>query len=373
MLMFNRLLICGLLTLVLLVFELILWNFSHCLTLLCVANQSLHNFISIVFSAVYITLKHNDAPSLRARGTFGWDRVGVLGVLISFVVLVSQYFGTTVEALQTMSHLAHLDAIHYTIGVCLLAFGHFLVWCEVFRLVGGYTYNQKTLLVPSSGREKGGLGLAFNFNDICRDLASVVLQFLTAAVIFFIRFTESETKTVKYFMKYLDPLTAITGVVVTIWLSVPLFKRAAIIVLQGSPEVTALDGTKTTPQTITREIQEKFKNVVSSVHEVHLWSHVPDQIVATLHVKFRAKEDYFTTDSAIKDFLASKGVTCLTLQPEFSDPLHGRRDSAISTLSPSELDADDEDLNCSFQCVKRECQEKICCPTRTRHISMKSI
>ena len=67
--------------------------------------------------------------------------------------------------------------------------------------------------------------------------------------------------------------------VVTIWLSVPLFKRAAIIVLQvekdeyrymvlkasvisnfpfiiqGSPEVTALDGTKTTPQTITREIQ----------------------------------------------------------------------------------------------------------------------
>merc|ERR1712242_283292 len=90
MLMFNRLLICGLLTLVLLVFELILWNFSHCLTLLCVANQSLHNFISIVFSAVYITLKHNDAPSLRARGTFGWDRVGVLGVLISFVVLVSK-------------------------------------------------------------------------------------------------------------------------------------------------------------------------------------------------------------------------------------------------------------------------------------------
>ena len=45
------------------------------------------------------------------------------------------------EALQTMSHLAHLDAIHYTIGVCLLAFGHFLVWCEVFRLVGGNNFD----------------------------------------------------------------------------------------------------------------------------------------------------------------------------------------------------------------------------------------
>ena len=39
MLMFNRLLVCGLLTLTLLVLELILWNVSHCLTLLCVANQ----------------------------------------------------------------------------------------------------------------------------------------------------------------------------------------------------------------------------------------------------------------------------------------------------------------------------------------------
>ena len=53
-----------------------------------------------------------------------------------------QYFGTTVEALQTMSHLDHLDAIHYTIGVCILAFAHFLVWCQVYKLVGGITVNQ---------------------------------------------------------------------------------------------------------------------------------------------------------------------------------------------------------------------------------------
>ena len=48
-----------------------------------------------------------------------------------------------------------------------------------------------------------------------------------------------------------------------------------------------------------------------------------------LSISLSLLQDYFTTDSAIKDFLASKGVTCLTLQPEFSDPLHGRRDSAI--------------------------------------------
>ena len=57
-----------------------------------------------------------------------------------------------------------------------------------------------------------------------------------------------------------------------------------------------------------------------AVHEVHLWSMVPDEIVATLHVKFLRTEDYFRTEGAIKSFLASKGVTCLTLQPEFDNP-----------------------------------------------------
>ena len=56
MLYFNKLLVCGFLTLIVLVFELTLYHFSHCLTLLCVANQSLYSFITIVVSAVSITV-----------------------------------------------------------------------------------------------------------------------------------------------------------------------------------------------------------------------------------------------------------------------------------------------------------------------------
>ena len=92
-------------------------------------------FASVLFSQ----LRHNNAPSLQAKGTFGWGRVGVVGTLISFVVLISQYFGTTVEALQTITHLGHghLDALHDPVQVCFLAFMHFCVWCVVFKQLGG--------------------------------------------------------------------------------------------------------------------------------------------------------------------------------------------------------------------------------------------
>ena len=82
-------------------------------------------------------LRHNNAPALSTKGTFGWGRVGVVGTLVSFVVLISQYFGTTVEALQTISHLDHLDSFHEPVGICVLAFFHFLVWCVVFNQLGG--------------------------------------------------------------------------------------------------------------------------------------------------------------------------------------------------------------------------------------------
>ena len=53
---FNKLLVSGFLTLIVLVIELVLYHFSHCLALLCVANQSLYSFITIIVAGVDITV-----------------------------------------------------------------------------------------------------------------------------------------------------------------------------------------------------------------------------------------------------------------------------------------------------------------------------
>jgi len=349
MLYFNRLLVSGFLALVILVVELVLYRFTHCLTLLCVANQSLYSFITIVVAAVSITLRNNNAPALRAKGTFGWGRVGVVGTLISFVVLISQYFGTTVEALQTISHLDHLDAIHEPVGICVLAFMHLLVWCVVFYQLGGYTYNQKTLLAQSKKSVKNSLGHPFNFKDICRDLAGVTLQFFTAMVIYMCRAFNVDTENL--YIKYLDPLTAIAGVTIVVVLSLPIIRMAGIVVLQGCPE-------EFDASLIIEELRERFKSVVASIHEIHFWSLVPDHVVGTLHVKFKNQEDYLRSNSAIKDFLSSKGVSCLTLQPEFE------MQGACSIGGTAEFDSavnSETSSSCSVSCRDDVCQTKKCC------------
>ena len=74
-----------------------------------------------------------------------------------------------------------------------------------------------------------------------------------------------------------------------------------MIVLQGLPEEQDFE---VTAVAIAREINSRFKSVVSGVHELHLWSLVPDQVVGTLHVKFRDKK--VSTTKRLGFFLTAK-------------------------------------------------------------------
>ena len=49
---FSILLVCGIGTLCLLIAELILGHFSHCLTLLTVTNQTIYNLMTLIFALV---------------------------------------------------------------------------------------------------------------------------------------------------------------------------------------------------------------------------------------------------------------------------------------------------------------------------------
>ena len=64
--------------------------------------------------------------------------------MISLIFLCALCFGTTVESLQTITHSDHLDVMHEPVYICILAGIDFLVWCLVFRCIGGYTFHQRT-------------------------------------------------------------------------------------------------------------------------------------------------------------------------------------------------------------------------------------
>ena len=64
---FIKLLCVCFLTLLLLVAELVVEHFTHCLTLLVVAWQTMYRFISLFISCVSLALSHNNSKSLEQK------------------------------------------------------------------------------------------------------------------------------------------------------------------------------------------------------------------------------------------------------------------------------------------------------------------
>ena len=58
MYLFSRLVLCSTLTLILLVIELVLTHFTHSVSLLAVANQSMYNLLTLVISASTIIVSY---------------------------------------------------------------------------------------------------------------------------------------------------------------------------------------------------------------------------------------------------------------------------------------------------------------------------
>ena len=64
---FIKLVCVCFLTLLLLVAELVVEHFTHCLTLLVVAWQTMYRFISLFISCVSLTLSHNNSKALEQK------------------------------------------------------------------------------------------------------------------------------------------------------------------------------------------------------------------------------------------------------------------------------------------------------------------
>lgn len=111
--------------------------------------------------------KDNDEKQLR--NTFGWARIEVLMMLVVCVLFASLCFSVLIEALQTLVHIDHMDAMHYpkvvfTVGVfglvlnifCYIIIGGKLVMVinkkcylrldNVWFNVLGYTFHQGSFL-----------------------------------------------------------------------------------------------------------------------------------------------------------------------------------------------------------------------------------
>ena len=310
--------------------------------------------------------------------------------MFSTIFLGALCFGTTVEALQTMTHSDHLDVMHEPLYITVLAGINFIVWCLVFKLIGGYTFHQRTAIEAKwlkknphlpcprhctnqyskdEGSEtkeyedyispqiedinqsekhltpkKNFKDLESNFDDprysplnLFRDLVPCFILVITCILIYLIDQEEYPNAP-----KYVDPLMALLTIVLLIITSIPMTRKASLILLQGIPD--ELDNV----HVVCEDIKNVFSDYITSLHEVHVWCLVPNKVYATLHIVFRNEESYTSALSPINSFLLKYGINHVTIQPEFSD--HSK-------------DVDSVCNTCQIQCPNNNCFKKRCCMT----------
>lgn len=86
------------------------------------------------------------------RNTFGWTRIDILTRLIVGIFLAAFCFSLLIEAIQTLIHIDHNDAMHFPKAVFVLGIGGLILNGFCYLLIGGYTYHQGNFLhITSSG------------------------------------------------------------------------------------------------------------------------------------------------------------------------------------------------------------------------------
>ena len=257
--------------------------------------------------------------------------------------------------------------MHQPIYICILAGIDFLVWCLVFRCIGGYTFHQRTsveatwlkknphlpcpnvhkadsndnmvlyerncfelkennMQMSTLAASKGDVPAVAGkfpkikvysrsfFDDprlewlnLSRDLTPCFILITTCLIVYFM-----DEKQYLHASKYVDPAMALLTIGFLIVSSVPLMKKSSLILLQSLPEEME------NVEVLCNDLRKSFSESISALHEVHVWCLVPNKVYATLHIVFKDEYSYLSSTTAINAFLLKYGINHATIQPEFS-------------------------------------------------------
>lgn len=313
------------------------------------------------------------------RNTFGWARIDVLTTLVTCIFLASFCFSAVVEALQTLSHIHHQDAMHFPIWVLILGALGIVLHGLCYLLIGGYTYHQGSFLyitsngnvildrsVSGDGIRKGERRLSgsrkhvagMNYEEpkrqsvreMMRDVCSTLFVIVCSMIVYYTNEDEDTSK-------FVDPLFSILSCVVLMALSYPYMKESGMILLQTIPDSIDIE-------IFERTLLKTFPDIVS-VHDLHIWQLNSDKYVSTAHVIFKSTKVYSAINDQLIDFFHEMGINQVTIQPEFVSkqpvlPLLTAPTSSSTSAAAQDATSAPED-SCLMQCRGEGCLEKHCC------------
>ncbi|XP_040571399.1 uncharacterized protein [Lepeophtheirus salmonis] len=333
-----KLIISLVLTFILVLAELTLGHFTHCLTLLVVTNQSIHNLINLASSTASKKLETYE----KKRWTYGYSRIPVLGLIGSQIFLFSMCFATTVETLQTLFHIDHLDVMHTPGKVCILAGIHFGIWVVTFLLIGGNTNHQMGILSAMNdiGKEPNPWYFVRNFriDNFFRDLSSCFALMTATGIIMLLSLYSVNPK----YIIYVDPCFALVTILVLLFSQCSFMKILCKTILQG--HIESCPSFLKNKENFQKYLINKFPSVLS-VHEFHHWYLTPSKDVITCHIIFKDTENGSSHFQELTKYLDSNHGH-VAIQPEF--------------LNVEEC----FEHECHYICKNTNCNPKTCCPIR---------
>ncbi|RWS13508.1 Zinc/cadmium resistance protein-like protein [Dinothrombium tinctorium] len=295
---------------ILFVSELVANQLTHSLTLLIDCYHNLYTTMSLIL--LVIGYKISNESTLK--NTFGWARIEVLGALFNMIFFAALCFSVTVEGIQSLAHTAH-EATKPSYPRLLIFGGG----------IGFFLHIISYLVVGVHSIAKCGRPVV----HVIRDFSST---FTLITAYFVITFSDH------YIKDRADSVFGIVAVIILFSTMSSSMKESALILLQTAPRTIDI-------HTLKKSILQEFPSILN-IHDLHVWSLTSTKIIATCHISLPSQttDNYLKLTTKMKAFLAEKGISLATIQPEFSD-ISCRHNTANK---------------CLYICDD-ECESKTCC------------
>ncbi|XP_052889686.1 proton-coupled zinc antiporter SLC30A1 [Anopheles moucheti] len=314
-----------------------------------------------------VKVKARQTRESTLKNTFGWTRIDILTMLVVCIFMASFCFSAIIEALQTLSHIHHQDAMHFPAHILVLGAMGLILNGFCYLLIGGYTYHQGSFLyitssgnvildnvVTGEGVRKGDRRLSGSrrqvspsqlreqskrqsVRELMRDICSTVMVIICSLIVYY---TTEETA------KFVDPALSIVSCLILLTLSYPYMKESGMILLQTIPNTIDIEIFK-------KSLLDGFRDIVS-VHDLHIWQLSGNQYVSTVHIIFDNPKVYLKIQTDVIEFFHEQGINQVTIQPEFK-----ARDERRTLGNGTE--------GCLIQCrTIAQCASRTCCDTMSQ-------
>ncbi|KAJ5133475.1 cation efflux protein [Penicillium atrosanguineum] len=341
--------------------------YTHSLALVADAFHYLNDLVGFIIAlAAAIVADKNTHPKAL---TFGWQRVQLLGAFFNGALLFGLGISVFLQSVERFVSLQRVEqpklvlvmgCVGLGLNILSVMFLHDHDHGHDHNSHDGHSHettNEGSASISlvserhmhhkhhtnasnntrSSNRDLAMMGVLIHVLGDCANNIGVIIA---AAVIWFAHYEG------RY---YADPAASM-GIAIMIFLSsIPLIKRAGLILLQSAPQGVDHDDVKYDLEEIPG---------VSSIHELHIWRLNQTKSLASAHVVLDndAMLDFDGLAKTIRECFHAYGIHSLTLQPE----IPAKRISGADIQGGARRRKRQSSEECEFVCGSL-CQGLACC------------